>query len=302
MTTLYNRHDLPRAYAEAIGRNQRTPQPKTISVTELLKPPQALALERLHHAEIEADVADFLPQFFGTAIHHWLDRHGDGSFHEQTLRTEVDGWTVHGTPDSLEWLGVEDGRLIDWKTTTVRALAIDRSEWEQQTNLYAYLVRLAGLPPVTGITIWVFLRDWDRGAMARDTAYPRAGIVRRDVPLWSAQEADAFLTQRLALHRAAQEDGDVPECTDEERWVRTRYALVKRENGRATRLFDTTDEARAFAESLVKPLQHWADWYSVERRDGPPIRCQNYCAAAPWCAQWARVRETLTLPDLLAVE
>lgn len=302
MSAYTNRYDLPYAYVRAITDNQREPKPRTISVTELLKPPRMRALEHAHAGEMIADVSDELARFFGTAIHAWLEKHGRGAFAEQTLRIERDGWTVHGTPDALEWLGLNDGTLVDWKTTTVRGWASEKADWERQTNLYAHLARLAGLPPVTGIVVWGFLRDWDRGAMARDTAYPRAGIVRRDVPLWSAQEADAFLTQRLALHRAAQEDGDVPECTDEERWVRTRYALVKRENGRATRLFDTTDEARAFAESLVKPLQHWADWYSVERRDGPPIRCQNYCAAAPWCAQWARVREALTLPDLLAVE
>lgn len=298
---LTNRYDLPRAFAEAVGRNQRTPQPRTISVTELIKPPQVLALERLHHAELEADVSDFLPQFFGSAVHHWLDRHGDGAFREQTLRIELDGWTVHGTPDHLEWLAIGDGAIIDWKTTLVRSLAYERAEHEPQVNLYAHLARRCGLPPVTSATIWLFLRDWDAVQMVSDPAYPRAGIVRRDVRLWPPEQAELYLWERLNLHRAAQEDGAVPECSDEERWKRHRWAVVKKGNGRATRVFDTKDEARQYADAATPELAHWPDWFDVERRDGKPLRCMKFCAAAPWCPQWAREREAMSLPELMEV-
>jgi hypothetical protein len=282
---LTNRYSLPAAFAKAVAE-QREHKPRTISITELIKPPRVLALERLHDAEVEMDVSDFLPQWFGSACHGYLDRYAKGTFSEQTLSVEVDGWTVHGTPDSLEWLTVEDAVLIDWKTTLVRSLAYEREEWVQQTNLYAHLARLCGLPPVSSIRVWAFLRDWDAMVMARDPEYPRAGVVRRDIALWSEEAADAYFHERLAAHRAAQEDGELPYCTDEERWKRSRWALTAVRNQKATRLFDTEDEAWAFAEARLDSIQVPRDWYTVEKRVGEPVRCARFCRAAPWCGQY----------------
>src|SRR6266571_5082982 len=118
---LSNRYDLPTAFVRAASV-EREAIPNRISITELIRPPRVLTLERLHDHEVEADVSDFLPQFFGIAIHSHLERFSKGTFSEQTLRYEIDGWTIHGTPDSLEWLTVEEGVLIDWKTTLIRSL------------------------------------------------------------------------------------------------------------------------------------------------------------------------------------
>ena len=291
MTTYTNGYGLPAAYVNAVVAGDRTPKPRTISVTELVKPVQVRTLEVAHAHELVSDVADRLPAAFGTAFHEYLARHaGPSSFAEQTLSVEVDGWTVHGTPDAVDWLAFddEDGTLIDWKTTLYRSLKAERWEWEAQLNCYAHLIRLAGLPPVQSLVIWAYLRDWDGALRASDPLYPSLGIVRKDVMLWEPALADRYLRWRLAAHRAAQEDGVVPECTDAERWVRYTYALVKEGNGRATRVFDTQAEAQQYAEAVTEHPRDWRDWYVVEERKGQPIRCLSWCAARPWCGQAAR--------------
>ena len=99
-----NRYGLPAPYVRAVSV-QREAKPYTISVTQLIKPPQMLALELAHRDEIVKDSSDFIDMFFGTAIHHYLDHFsGPDAESEKVLTWEQDGWTVHGTPDHAEWL------------------------------------------------------------------------------------------------------------------------------------------------------------------------------------------------------
>lgn len=284
--TVTNPHGLPEPYVRAVSQ-ARVPERGKISVTELLQPAQMRSLELQYEDEIEETADSRIDLFFGLAVHEYLARFaGPDALAEETLTYTVDGWLVHGTFDYAEWLGVDDGVLTDWKTTRVRALKYDKPEWEAQVNLYAHLMRLNGYP-LSGVQVKAFLKDWDRSLLNQD-GYPRAPIVHVPVPLWDAERAHAYLLGRLRLHKQAAR-GYYPPCTDEERWQHTSYAVVSKREGaqRATRVFDTREQAEQFSDATVGRPRKPDDWYEVEERRSEPLRCKFYCAAAPWCEQWA---------------
>lgn len=279
-----NPNNLPLAYVRAVSE-QRVPERNRISVTELIKAPQMRALEVECTDEIEVQADDCIDLFFGSAVHEYLAKFaGDTAVAEERLQYETGGWLIHGTPDHVEWLGIENAVLTDWKTTKVRALAYDRPEWAQQVNLYAHLLGLNNMP-VHSAVVWAFLKDWDKHQLGSNPEYPRAPVCRIDIPLWDSQRAHEFLMERLALHQDAQ-DGAYGPCTAEERWQRDSYAVVKSGNSRATRIFDSHTQAKAFVQAAAPPPRRWQDWYEVEERRGEPLRCLSYCRVAEFCGQW----------------
>jgi hypothetical protein len=136
MTLIENPYSLPEAYVNAVSK-QRVPQPRRISVTELLSPARLRALWLAHYQDIVLVAGDNDHDLFhGSAIHAYLEQHAGGSaIVESQLTHRIGDWTVHGTPDHLDWLAFgEEGLLIDWKSCKVRALQYDKEEWAQQIN------------------------------------------------------------------------------------------------------------------------------------------------------------------------
>ncbi len=78
------------------------------------------------------------------------------------------------------------------------------------------------------------------------------------------------------------EAGEVSPCTPEEWWERpTRFAVMKRGQKRAVRLYDTREEAE---DNATK-----AGLY-VEERPGSSVRCESYCRVASFCPQYTKIR------------
>ena len=99
---------------------------------------------------------------------------------------------------------------------------------------------------------------------------------------------DAFVQERIALHTAS----EPRPCTDADRWVKpSKYAVMKRGNVRAIRLFDTAYEAEELASTSAALY--------VEYRPGEAVRCQNWCPVSRWCKQWAAdPRNTQPTPSI----
>jgi len=286
-----NPYDLPKAYVNAM-QHRRVPQANRISVTELIQPPQMRALWLANFADIPLVVGeDDHDLFHGNAVHYYLAAHADAeAIAEERLSYTVDGWEVHGTPDYAElagqdWLGLGDGgTLIDWKTTKVRALRYDKAEWEQQTNLYAYLLQVNGIA-VSRLVIWAFLKDWDRNARGSDPTYPASHACKLLPRLWPITEQHDFLMERLRLHREAQ-DGIYRPCAPAERWQHTTYAVQKVGNARATKAgIESYAEAERLAEAMTERPRDWRDWYEIRADTSPPLRCQGYCPVRDYCPQ-----------------
>lgn len=272
-----NTNNLPAPLLAAVSKT-RVPQPDTISVTQLIGPPQIRLLTLKHWDEIEEDASDRIWATVGTLMHQLLASHAptDGHQAERTLQTTVDGFTVTGTFDLLNQKGVVSDYKFVSVWTTMNGI---KEEWINQLNLYAELLRRSG-EKVEALQIVALYRDWSKNK-ALEHNYPKSQVRIYEVPLWSSEKASAYLTERVRLHAAAQA-GEPTGCSPDERWYRPgKYALMKDGRKSAVKLFD--DRSEALAAIISKDL-------SVHPRPGSNVRCESYCSVARFCPQFAALK------------
>lgn len=255
------------------------------SVTELISPPRIRRLREKHDEELKQDVTDLLWSLLGSALHVVAERgETPGWTVEERLFTTIDGQTISGQIDAQE--ETPEGIVIwDYKFTSSFAVMSDKVDWEEQLNLYALLARLNG-KKIAGLKIVALIRDWSRHK-AKSENYPASQIHVVEIPLWDQDTQMKFITERLDIHQDAHMDfeikGELPECSEQERWqTETTYA-VKREN-RKTAIRVLTDFNQA-VELANKEKGY------VETRLGEPKRCTgNYCGVAEFCDQYRTYR------------
>ena len=276
------------------------------SVTGLLAPPRQAALKEIHGHEIVEDVSDRTYALYGQLVHLLLERAGEQSrnaINEERLYAEVGGWTISGQTDTLTL--TEDQRswiISDYKFVTAYKFKRSYSgelvipeDYEQQLNLYAYLLRENGFK-VDGLKIVAIYRDWSKLEAKRDKNYPQLGAETHDIPLWSEDKAKAFIEERVRLHqdamflgnKYAEAASNLPECTDEERWAKPdKFALMPTaKSARARKLFNSEVDATAWAAANnMKP-----GWV-IEHRRGVNTRCESYCLVSDYCTQFQALQE-----------
>jgi hypothetical protein len=284
-----NRLNLPAALVAACQNDPYDPGTADISITRLLAPPKQVALIKQHAAELTEDVADRIWALRSQGIHAVLERAaGVNEISEVRWERECLGWRVSG---KLDLVSLADGVLTDWKDTSVWAIkdALDpttkgKVEWEQQTNLLAYFGRAHGYD-VKAVQVVAFGRDWRKNEKLRfGDDYPEQEVSVIPLPLWNEGDARIFLEKRVQLHKRAQlaiaqhDLSYLPDCTPEERWEQpTTYAVCKKGNKTATRLYQ--DRALADQHAAAQPN------LEVRVRPGKSPRCEQYCAALPFCTQ-----------------
>lgn len=290
-----NVHGLPQPIVNALENPTYTKGDAMYSVTELLSPPQMVQLKRLHADKLEMDASDMFWALLGTAVHNILEKHADEEQHisEERIFAELDGVTISGAID-LQILRVVGRKIQDYKTTGAWAVMNEKIDWERQLNCYAWLVEVAKNDPVTALEIVAIIRDWSRRDAENKAGYPEAPVKVIPIRLWAFFEREQYLRERVRLHQeayAAAEMGDpLPECTGEEMWEKeSRFAIMKPNAKRATKLCDSREEAETEIASLVaaKPK----DKYEITLRPGERTRCENYCSARDFCSQWAKYQE-----------
>lgn len=293
---LINDQGLPEEVIRAMRRGFRRPDtrpPNSISVTELLTPPQIRALERKHWNELRIDASELVWRLLGQATHAILEW-GHVPVHEMDMSEEdqveiVDGVEITGRLDLYEG---QHRRITDYKVTSVYAVRNpDRLlEWESQLNLYAWFIRNLGRP-VEAIRVVAILRDWHRSNAERDSEYPRVPMLSIPLPLWEQDEAERLLKRRLALHKRSWE-GDIRPCTDRERWKeRDRWQVWKSDGAsRPSKSFTNEGEAIAWVKA------HGGE-YEVRFVPGTPLRCLYYCTVADFCPQWKAEQEGMGYGD-----
>lgn len=273
---LTNKLDLPQPIVDAVRNDGYTKGDANISVTGLLKPPKAVVLESRHDADIEEDVSERIWSLLGQAIHTILERANRVAIAERRLSIEVEGWTVSGGMDLYD----DNGILTDYKTTSVWKLVKgDVEDWEKQLNLYAVILRSHG-HKVGKLQVVAILRDWSKRDAESDPSYPQAQVVNVPIRLWAAEDAERYMRDRVILHKQSLLTGDLPDCTDKERWVRGEVWAVKKVGNKKAMsggVFTVKAEAEAFVGFDKDKL--------IEHRPGVSTRCANYCSALPWCKQ-----------------
>jgi hypothetical protein len=279
-----NKYNLPQTIVNVLARPTYTKGKAHLSVTEAMSSPRIVQLRKRHWDDLEEDVADKVWAIFGTAIHSVLEQ-GKDEDHiiEQRIHTTVDGWNISGAVD-LQRVE-EDGIIVsDYKTTSAWAVMNEKSDWEQQLNIYAWLIEKVKQKPVKKIEIVAIIRDWSRRDSQVKANYPEAPIKVIDIKLWPFQQREDFITERVHLHAQAhmlvEMDEALPECTPEEMWEKqTTWALRKVGNIRAKSLHDTQEAAQNALEAAGKGFE-------VEVRLGERTRCANFCQVSGMCDQY----------------
>ena len=286
---LTNKYDIPQTFINVLERPTYNKGKAHLSATQLLNSPKIVALTRKFDEEITQDASDMVWSLVGSAIHNFLE-HGKDEHHlvEERIHTEHEGWHITGAID-LQILNPQGVDIRDYKFTSVWAAMNEKPDWESQLNVYAWLVEKVKETKVTSLGIVAMLRDWKEREKQQKENYPESPIKELPVRLWSMDEREAYISQRIVLHSACEfaieTDGDLPDCTPEEMWEKpTVWALRKKGNVRAKALYET----EKLAEEALAII---GSGYEVEVRQGERTRCANYCSVSPFCLQYKQYLE-----------
>ena len=293
--TVTNNFNLPAPVMDMVARNTYTQGRTDVNVTSFIGPPQLTSLKKKYKDQIVVDASDQLYASMGNIIHSVLEGYGqrnDNVIVEEFLYTEDRGVTWGGHIDLRE--PSPEGHIIsDYKTAATykvaKTLAGDHDgQWECQLNCYAQLVR-RNHPDIkiAGIQTVCFLRDWSKVKAADNPEYPQAGVVVVPLSLWSEQEAEVYIDERLALWQDQEQRMDLGDpsisCTDEERWKKPdKWRVIFTKSGTTKRVFDNEEMAQDF----VAQEKDGAKKFDIQVTRGLPLRCTYYCEAAPFCDQY----------------
>ncbi len=270
-----NNYNLPEAIYRAVSAYIRKPSQDKFSVTELISPPLMRKLKIQYWEMLEEDASERLWALLGQAIHAVLDKVNiEETLQEEKLQHTIDGVTISGRMDIYHG---ESKTIEDYKVTSVYSFLLgDKPEWEQQLNIYAYLLRKHGFE-VEKLTIHAILRDWKQSEAQKNNDYPEIPFISIPLPVWQQSFAEQFIKKRIEAHRR----GDV--CTDEERWLRKeKWAIKKSGNKTALRLFASKDEAEHFMKCYS---EQYKTKLELEHRAGQYIRCESFCPVRAICPE-----------------
>jgi hypothetical protein len=288
---LTNKFNIPQTFLNVLERPTYSKGRANLSVTQLINSPKIVALTKKFEDELEQDVSDMVWSIFGSAVHKVLE-HGQDANHivEERLSTEIDGWKISGAID-LQIKGDNFIEIRDYKTVSAWAVMNEKIEWEQQLNLYAYLVERVKKIPVISLGIVAIIRDWSRRDAGTRDGYPEAPVKEIPIKLWPFEQREAFIKERIHAHAACEfeleTDGNLPACTPEEMWEKpTMWAVKKVGGARARSVHMTNQEALETIAKLGKA-------YEIEVRPGSRTRCESFCPVSNYCQQWRDYQESM---------
>ena len=268
------------------------------NVTSLIQPPRIVQLQKRYSEELDKlpmtdeFIEQQLSSFQGNAIHErfrimlyrfinkWPN---SGYMIERRVWDRICDRKISGQFDAYR-----NGALYDFKTTSVwKRIFSQGTDWEQQLNIYAYLLKTCGID-VTLLYIIAWYMDWDKWKINQNN-YPKKKIEQiRLSNLWPFPEQKQFLEHRIELQKQNEDraDEDLDPCSGEEMWAKdTMYAVVAPGAKRAIRTkgLYTRQAAEDYIEQSKNKKKD--DWY-VETREGERTRCENWCRYRDYCSQW----------------
>ena len=277
-----NKFNLPETICNVIMYESKYEDGK-YSVTSLIKPPQIYQLEKRYQAQIERDVSDGLWMLLGSSVHYILEKaKPENALKEERLEIEIGGIRIVGKPD----LYTANETIEDYKITSCYSFLLgEKPEWTAQLNIYAYLYEQYGFP-VKKAFIHAILRDWMASKGLQDEDYPPCPFITSEIELWASYIRFCFLEGRIDQHLVAEKslDENLQDCNRDEKWSKpTTWAVKKKGNKRASRVFKSKDEA----DNMIDTSEI-SDKLVIEERLGEDIRCERFCNAKPFCQQYKR--------------
>jgi hypothetical protein len=200
----------------------------------------------------------------------------------------VDGWDISGAVD-LQIVHDNGIEINDYKNVGVWSVMNEKAEWEQQLNIYAWLVETVKKMPVTKLAIVAIIRDWNRRDAKTRQGYPQCSVEVIPVKLWNMEERLEFIKKRIHLHSeglfAMDTGSDLPLCTSEEMWEKPTVYAIKKDGGiKAKSLHETLEAAQEALDKAGKG-------FIMEVREGDRTRCSNFCPVSKFCNQYQQYLE-----------
>ena len=282
-----NKLNLPSSIEAAVKNDTYTRGSANISVTGLIGPARKRRLEINHADELTTDVADRIWSLYGQIVHAILERADlvdDQIIAERRLYIDRHGWKLSGQFDRVV---LSSGTLQDYKFTSVYAVKDGvKPEYEAQGNIYRLMLRDHGYN-INAIQVIGILRDWSKTrARVEGGGYPQHPVAVLDVPVWSYEQTEEYITARLKAHGLTQTE--LPECTDDERWASNEVFKVRKVGNKTAIKGHANFKTEQEAETAMLALQDEKpkDQFEVIFVPGEAKRCQDYCEAAPFCSQY----------------
>ena len=272
-----NMHGAPESILQAVTADPYTKGEADFSVTELIKPPQINRLWAEHENKISMDVRDEFWKLLGRGVHNVLEQYSDGGVSEERHFAKVGDVTVSGAIDL-----VDNGMVTDYKVTSTYSVTKGlKPEWEQQLNMYSWLLRQNDISS-SSLRIVALCRDWIRSRSDRSQRYPASPIVIIPVPKWPDEQQDQYIEERVRVHM---DESTIP-CTSEERWARGRYMVTGTDvKLKKPKLFDTLMEASVWTQGKENPVKGIA--YQITETTPTYVRCEgNWCGVRDFCPQY----------------
>lgn len=285
-----NKLNLPQPFVDAVQSDYK-PTPHQYSATTILNPTRQIILQRRYNDKITQDVADMIWMLFGTALHSVLEnsQEEETQFKEEYLKQDLGildeslkGFCLSGKADLLDVLRK---RMTDYKTTSVfKIQKKDYEDWRKQLLIYSWLFIKIGFE-VDNAEIIALLKDWSSTKAKVDKTYPQLQVQKVSFKFSKKDfdEIEQFIINKFKELKQYEEvkDEDLPMCSMEERWnTGNKYAVKKKANKRADRVYDTKEEAE---EHISKIPEDSRDLYEIEERIGEDKRCLEYCSCCKFC-------------------
>ena len=302
----HNSHNLPAPMVRVLSGGSYCPNSERVGVTQLIGPPLIKYLTIKHWDEIEEDVIDRFFAMFGTAVHGLLDKAVvapmlrcklcEHKFEWNRIKNKKMVCPECQNTNGLKDFSVVSGTLaeaklevphrdilivgkmdlfdphhnvvIDWKCTSVWSVMFDHKEWEEQLNVYDWMLKQHGYE-AENLFIYALLRDWRKADAARNKDYPQIPFNKTVCKRWSTEEQLAFINKRL--DDMLIEDMPRP-CTPEERWRKPAvFKLHKKGQKKAIRVLPT--EAALVEYAATKNIIAGKGGYYIIEYKGSDQRC-----------------------------
>lgn len=199
-----------------------------------------------------------------------------GSVAEVKLEVPIrDGHVLVGKMDLYD---PEYQVVIDWKCTSVWSVIFTHDEWEQQLNVYDWMLKQNGYE-AKHLFIYALLRDWKKSEAARNKDYPPIPFNKTVCRRWTTEEQEAFINKRLDDMLV---EGMPRPCTPDERWRKpATFKLHKKGQKKAVRVLPNEQALREYA--ATKNIIVGQGGYFIQKYEGQDQRCESYCSVSKFC-------------------
>lgn len=280
---------------------------RKFSVTEALKSVRQIVLARRYSSVIERDVQDTFSMWNGTAIHDMLENSLKGNPDWMTeTRLEMpwsaitDSFTLSGEFDLLD---IKNNVLWDYKTTKIATIDNNRKlkedKWLRQLYLYAEMIeKVLKRPRPEKACILAMATDWSKRQVGLKAGYPDHPIQilewdLNDESFRDKVKAAVSITMESAQHYLDNPDEELPKCSMDDCWCNEDWAIMKKGNKRAKKVFSSEEAARDFLRNMDSKE------YRLYHRISDFNFCRYYCNYSEYCSQWKKnCNEESVLEDI----